>query len=49
MPKIDYGKYLAKEPNYEAFGGTKNCQSPTMKIMSNTIPGCNCYLGPGSI
>jgi quercetin dioxygenase-like cupin family protein len=50
MPKIDYEKYLVRKPNYEAFGGTKNRQSPTMTMMSNKqIPGVNFYLEPGWI
>ena len=36
MPKIDYEKYLVRKPLYEAFGGTKNRQSPTMTMMSNS-------------
>jgi hypothetical protein len=50
MPKIDYEKYLVRKPLYEAFGGTKNRQSPTMTMMSNKqVPGCNCYMEPGWI
>jgi len=50
MPKIDYEKYLVRRPNYEAFGGTKNRQSPTMTMMSNKqVPGCNYYIEPGWI
>ncbi len=50
MPKIDYEQYLVRKPLYEAFGGTKNRQSPTMTIMSNKqVPGCNYYLEPGWI
>jgi quercetin dioxygenase-like cupin family protein len=50
MPKIDYEKYLVRKPVYEAFGGTKNRQSPTMTILSNKqVPGCNHYLEPGWI
>ena len=50
MPKIDYEKYLVRKPIYEAFGGTKNRQSPTMTIMSNKqVPGCNYYMEPGWI
>jgi quercetin dioxygenase-like cupin family protein len=50
MPKIDYEKYLVRKPNYEAFGGTKNRQSPTMTILSNKqVPGCNFYMEPGWI
>jgi quercetin dioxygenase-like cupin family protein len=50
MPKIDYEKYLVRKPIYEAFGGTKNRQSPTMTILSNKqVPGCNHYLEPGWI
>jgi quercetin dioxygenase-like cupin family protein len=50
MPQIDYEKYLVRKPNYEAFGGTKNRQSPTMTMMSNKqIPGVNYYMEPGWI
>ena len=50
MPKTDYEKYLVRKPLYEAFGGTKNRQSPTMTMMSNTqIPGVNYYMEPGWI
>ncbi len=50
MPKIDYEKYLVRKPNYEAFGGTKNRQSPTMTMLSNKqVPGCNYYIEPGWI
>jgi|WetSurMetagenome_2_1015567.scaffolds.fasta_scaffold32127_2 quercetin dioxygenase-like cupin family protein len=50
MPKTDYEKYLVRKPVYEAFGGTKNRQSPTMTILSNKqVPGCNHYLEPGWI
>jgi hypothetical protein len=50
MPKINYEKYLIRKPLYEAFGGTKNRQSPTMTMMSNKqIPGVNYYIEPGWI
>lgn len=50
MPKIDYEKYLVRKPLYEAFGGTKNRQSPTMTMMSNKqVPGSNYYMEPGWI
>ncbi len=50
MPKIDYEKYLVRKPLYEAFGGTKNRQSPTMTMMSNKqVPGANYYMEPGWI
>ena len=50
MAKIDYEKYLVRKPIYEAFGGTKNRQSPTMTIMSNKqVPGVNHYMEPGWI
>jgi len=50
MAKIDYEKYLVRKPNYEAFGGVKNRQSPTMTIMSNKqVPGANYYMEPGWI
>lgn len=50
MVKTDYEKYLVRKPNYEAFGGTKNRQSPTMTMMSNKqIPGVNFYMEPGWI
>jgi hypothetical protein len=50
MPNIDYEKYLVRKPKYEAFGGTKNRQSPTMTMMSNKqVPGVNYYMEPGWI
>ncbi len=50
MTRIDYEKYLVRKPLYEAFGGTKNRQSPTMTMMSNKqVPGCNYYIEPGWI
>ncbi len=50
MPKIDYEKYLVRKPLYEAFGGTKNRQSPTMTMISNKqVPGVNYYIEPGWI
>jgi hypothetical protein len=50
MTAIDYEKYLVRKPNYEAFGGVKNRQSPTMTMMSNKqVPGCNYYMEPGWI
>ena len=50
MPKTDYEKYLVRKPIYEAFGGTKNRQAPTMTMMSNKqIPGINFYMEPGWI
>jgi quercetin dioxygenase-like cupin family protein len=50
MSKIDYEEYLVRKPLYEAFGGTKNRQSPTMTMISNKqIPGCNYYMEPGWI
>jgi hypothetical protein len=50
MAEIDYEKYLVRKPNYEAFGGVKNRQSPTMTMMSNRqVPGCNYYIEPGWI
>jgi quercetin dioxygenase-like cupin family protein len=50
MPKINYEKYLVRKPLYEAFGGTKNRQSPTMTMMSNKqVPGANYYMEPGWI
>jgi len=50
MAEINYEKYLVRKPIYEAFGGTKNRQSPTMTIMSNKqVPGCNYYMEPGWI
>ncbi|OGN98580.1 MAG: hypothetical protein A2Y89_05645 [Chloroflexi bacterium RBG_13_51_18] len=50
MPKINYEKYLVRKPLYEAFGGTKNRQSPTMTMMSNKqVPGSNHYMEPGWI
>jgi quercetin dioxygenase-like cupin family protein len=50
MAAINYEKYLVRKPNYEAFGGVKNRQSPTMTMMSNKqVPGCNYYMEPGWI
>ena len=50
MSKINYEKYLVRKPLYEAFGGTKNRQSPTMTMMSDKqVPGCNYYIEPGWI
>ncbi|MFA5309539.1 MAG: hypothetical protein WC370_08680 [Dehalococcoidales bacterium] len=50
MPETDYEKYLVRKPLYEAFGGTKNRQSPTMTMMSNRqVPGANYYMEPGWI
>lgn len=50
MAKTDYEKYLVRRPVYEAFGGTKNRQSPTMTIMSEKqVPGCNHYIEAGWI
>jgi quercetin dioxygenase-like cupin family protein len=50
MAAINYEKYLVRKPNYEAFGGVKNRQSPTMTMMSNKqVPGCNHYIEPGWI
>ncbi len=50
MARINYEKYLVRKPNYEAFGGTKNRQSPTMTMMSHKqVPGVNYYLEPGWI
>jgi quercetin dioxygenase-like cupin family protein len=50
MPNTDYEKYLVRKPLYEAFGGTKNRQSPTMTMISNKqIPGANHYIEPGWI
>ncbi|MCX7912815.1 MAG: cupin domain-containing protein, partial [Dehalococcoidales bacterium] len=48
--KADYEKYLVRRPVYEAFGGVKNRQSPTMTILSNRqLPGVNYYLECGWI
>jgi len=50
MSETNYEQYLVRRPIYEAFGGTKNRQSPTMTIMSNKqVPGCNYYMEPGWI
>jgi quercetin dioxygenase-like cupin family protein len=50
MSTIDYEKYVVRKPLYEAFGGTKNRQSPTMTMMSNKqVPGSNYYIEPGWI
>jgi hypothetical protein len=50
MPEIDYEKYLARKPIYEAGPGVKKRQSPTMTIMSNTqVPEANYYVEVGWI
>jgi hypothetical protein len=50
MVETNYEKYLVRKPIYEAFGGVKNRQSPTMTIMSNKqVPEANYYLEPGWI
>jgi quercetin dioxygenase-like cupin family protein len=50
MPKTNYEKYLVRKPLYEAFGGVKNRQSPTMTIMSSKqVPEANYYMEPGWI
>jgi quercetin dioxygenase-like cupin family protein len=50
MADIDYEKYLVRRPNYEAFGGVKNRQSPTMTIMSSAqVAEANYYIEPGWI
>ena len=50
MAEIDYEKYLVRKPLYEAFGGVKNRQSPTMTMMSSTqVPEATYYIEPGWI
>lgn len=50
MPETDYEKYLVRKPVYEAFGGVKNRQSPTMTFMSRAqVPEANYYIEIGWI
>lgn len=50
MDKIDYEKYLVREPLWEAGRGMKNRQSPTMTFMSSAqVPEANYYLEFGWI
>jgi quercetin dioxygenase-like cupin family protein len=50
MSKINYEKYLVRKPVYEAFGGVKNRQSPTMTFMSSQqVPEANYYIEIGWI
>ena len=49
MPKVDYDKYLVRQPVYEvgvqAVGKHKGHQVPSMTYMSNTqVPGSNTYV-----
>ena len=50
MAETDYEKYLVRRPVYEAFGGVKNRQSPTMTFMSSAlVPEANYYIEIGWI
>ena len=50
MAEVNYEKYLVRRPVYEAFGGVKNRQSPTMTFMSRRqVPGANYYIEIGWI
>jgi hypothetical protein len=50
MSGTDYERYLVRRPVYEAFGGVKNRQSPTMTILSSAqVPEANYYMEPGWI
>lgn len=50
MPEINYEKYLARKPIYEAGPGVKKRQSPTMTLMSNTqVPEAKYYVELGWI
>ena len=50
MSEIDYEKYLVRRPVYEAFGGVKNRQSPTMTMMSSAqVSEAKYYIEPGWI
>ena len=50
MTEINYEKYLVRRPVYEAFGGVKNRQSPTMTIMSSAqVSEAKYYIEPGWI
>ncbi|HUT67877.1 MAG TPA: hypothetical protein VMW86_04935, partial [Dehalococcoidales bacterium] len=48
MARIDYEKYLVRKPIYEAGGGYKGRQSPTMTYMSGVqVPGVRYYIEMG--
>ena len=50
MPRIDYEKYLVREPLWEAGPGIRNRQSPTMTYMSSKqVPDSNYYIELGWI
>jgi hypothetical protein len=50
MTETDYERYLVRKPVYEAFGGVKNRQSPTMTMMSSAqVPEAKYYIEPGWI
>ncbi len=50
MPRIDYEKYLVREPLWEAGPGIRNRQSPTMTYMSSKrVPEANYYIELGWI
>jgi len=50
MPRIDYEKYLVREPLREAGPGIRNRQSPTMTYMSSKqVPDSNYYIELGWI
>ncbi len=50
MTATDYEKYLVRKLVYEAFGGVKNRQSPTMTFMSSALmPEANYYIELGWI
>jgi len=50
MTDTNYEKYLVRKPVYEAFGGVKNRQSPTMTMMSSRqVPEASYYIEPGWI
>ena len=50
MAEVDNEKYLVRRPVYEAFGGVKNRQSPTMTFMSRRlVPEANYYIEIGWI
>jgi hypothetical protein len=50
MAEIDYERYLVRRPLYEAFGGVKNRQSPTMTMMSSAqVSEAEYYIEPGWI
>jgi hypothetical protein len=50
MAETDYERYLVRKLVYEAFGGVKNRQSPTMTMMSSAqVPEAKYYIEPGWI